>query len=107
MKKKTIIISILFLPLVLFIMDRYLWMSDRAKHDWRWESGILLGDPISFDYDFEINDSSIIFKKEKAKNKFQNVNRSKNRSFYFFGCYLGKLYIYDTTKNEMAVYTDE
>lgn len=107
MKKKTTLIYILALLCILFITDRYLWMPERAKHDWRWESGILLGDPISYEYDFKISGSSIIFKKEKAKNGFENINRSKNRSYYFFGCYLGKLYIYDTTKNEMAFYTDE
>jgi hypothetical protein len=105
--KKKIIIVFLVLLLSFFVIDRYLWMPERAKHQWRWERGIGLGDPISYENDFVIKGSSIIFKKKKMRDKFKNINRTQNHSYYFFGCYLGKLYIYDTTKNEMAFYTDE
>jgi len=83
MKKKTTLIYILVLLFILSITDRYLWMPKELSTIGDGKVVFYLGDPISYEYDFKISGSSIIFKKEKAKNEFENVNRSKNRSYYF------------------------
>ncbi|WP_129751330.1 hypothetical protein [Flavobacterium beibuense] len=89
--------------ILLIITDRYIWMPNRTKETWLYESGTYLGDPIANNQDFEITGSTVIFKQNPQKPADANLNR-KN-SFYFSGCYFGRLFLYDKTNEELVVYS--
>lgn len=103
--KKRIIIVIVTLVL-LFVADRYLWMTDRAKKTWVNQSGRNLGDPIAYNQDFDIKDSEIIFKNNKTEDEYPFVFRNRQSKFYLLGCYFGTLYIRDLNRKETIVYSD-
>ncbi len=108
MKKKDIILTAFLSVLILFIIvDRYLWMPERVKYCWNWDSGILLGDPICEEEDYEVNGSEIIIKKFVEVDGFKNTNRKVTKRYYLAGCYFGRLYIYDPVSKKMTAYTDD
>jgi hypothetical protein len=107
MKKKTTLIYILALLCILFITDRYLWMPERVKEVWTWESGIGLGDPIAYKQNFILNGSEITFVNFKDKEHWSKVYKNTQSKFYFAGCYFGTLYIYDTQKGKIAIYIND
>lgn len=94
--------------MILFILvDRNLWMEDRAKSLFLWESGTGLGDPISYDYDFKIHGSEITFEKEKDSLDWPKIAENRKHKFYFVGCYFGNLYMYDKTRKKMVLYIEK
>jgi hypothetical protein len=105
--KKKIIMFTFFSILILVVIDRYLWMPDRVKKDWRWESGELLGDPLIYEEDFEVHGTIIIMKKYIEIDGFKNTNRMESKEYYIVGCYFGTLYVYNGTKKRMTVYSNE
>ena len=93
--------------IVFIIMDRYLWMEERTKNLFLWESGPILGDPIKCNYDFKINGSQITFEKEEDSVSWPIIAENRKHKFYFAGCYFGELYIYDKTKGRMSIYSEK
>lgn len=104
MKKKAIYIIIV--SIIIFIVDRYKWMPERAQQLWQWEKGLSLGDPISYNQDFEISGFKILFKNNKSKEDYPVVYKNRKSDFYLLGCYFGKLYIYDIKRNKTIIYYD-
>lgn len=90
--------------LALFIGDRYLFMDDRTKGLWLWESGIPFGDPISNSQDFEIKNSKLFLKGYKHKEWRPKAEANRNKDLYLLGCYFERLYIYENETNEITLY---
>ena len=102
---KKVVIAILIL-ITIIIIDRYTWMSERAKTLWVNRSGLNLGDPIAYKQDFTLNGSEIIFNNNKSEEDYPFVYRNRQSKFYLAGCYFGSLYIYDAYRGEMIIYSD-
>lgn len=103
MMKRKLKFYILSAVVLITITDRYLWMPNRVQNEtWMYEKGTYLGDPIKYANDFEIKDSHIIFKQNTTKPLEVNQNRKDN--FYFTGCYFGRLFMYNTTSDEVVIY---
>jgi len=107
MKKRNIKIVIIAFFL-LFIIDRFTWMTERVKgKTWMQESGRNLGDPLAFKGDFILNGSEIIFSNNKSKEDYPYVYRNRQSKFYLLGCYFGSLYILDKTRKEIILYSEK
>ncbi len=105
-RKQKILFSVILFT-ILFVVDRYTWMPNRAKHLWLQESGINLGDPIAYNQDFIFNGSEIEFQGVKSTEEYPTVMENRKSKFYFAGCYFGNLYIYDLKRNEITTYFDK
>jgi hypothetical protein len=103
-KKILLLISVI---IIFIVVDRLLWMEERAKNLFLWESGPLLGDPISYNYDFKINGSEITFEKYKNAETWPEVAEKRSHKFYFVGCYSGTLYLYDKTNGKVSTYNEK
>jgi hypothetical protein len=79
-------------------------MEERAKSLFLWETGVALGDPISYNYDFKINGSEIMFTDFKNAEFWPKVAENRTHKFYFVGCYFGNLYLYDKNNGRMSTY---
>jgi len=99
-------ISILFLLIFsILIIDRFTWMPNRVNGLYLWESGPSLGDPISYNYDFNIDGTTIKFKEFINKEFWPEIDKNRNHKLYFAGCYLGNLYIYNVDSQKLIIYT--
>jgi hypothetical protein len=107
LKKRNQILYLIVALIVLIIIDRNLWMEDRAKSLFLWESGPGLGDPISYNQDFKIEGSQITFEREQDSVHWPKIAENRKHKFYFAGCYFGSLYMYDQTKGRMAIYEEK
>jgi hypothetical protein len=105
-KQKKILIGIIIF-IIFLIVDRYVWMPNRAKNLWIQESGRNLGDPIAYNQDFVIQGSEIIFQGLKSTNEYPSIMENRKSNFYFAGCYFGNLYIYDLKRKEITIYFDK
>lgn len=104
MKKKLIILACL---ISLFFIDRCFWMPERVKQIekiWLLEKGRNLGDPLTFNHDFILNGSQIVFYNNKSEKEYPFVYKNRQSKFYLIGCYFGRLYFYDTNRNEIIIY---
>lgn len=107
MKKRNIKIVIIVLFL-LFVIDRFTWMSERVKgKTWMKESGRNLGDPIAYKWDFTLNGSDLVFNDNKNKEDYPFVFKNRQSKFYLLGCYFGNLYILDKIRNEVIIYSEK
>ena len=102
-KQKKILFGIILFT-VFLIVDRFVWMPNRAKHLWLQKSGRNLGDPIAYNQDFVLQGSEIIFRGLKSTNEYPSVMENRKSKFYFAGCYFGNLYIYDLKRKEITTY---
>lgn len=102
---KKIILAVISL-LGIIVIDRFTLMPQRAKKVWVNESGRNLGDPIAYKQDFIFNGSEIIFNNNKSQEEYPFVYKNRQSKFYLAGCYFATLYIYDTNRGEMIVYSD-
>lgn len=107
MKKRKQILYIVVVLIIFIIIDRNLWMKDRAEKLFLWKSGTLLGDPINYNQDFEIDSSEITFKEYKNAEFWPKVAENRTHKFYFVGCYFGNLYLYDKSTGRMSTYEEK
>lgn len=104
-KKKYLIFFLIFVAL--FLIDRFNFMTDRLHHTWLHESGLYLGDPISFKQDMMLNKNEISFtKRELYKNKPLTESYRKD-NFFLLGCYFGNLYLLNKRTHEIAIYSNK
>ncbi|MDQ7960823.1 hypothetical protein [Flavobacterium lindanitolerans] len=107
MKKRNINITIIII-LLLFIIDRFVWMPERVKgKTWMLESGRNLGDPMAYKWDFMLNGSEIVFNDNKRKEDYPSVYRNRQSKFYLLGCYFGNFYILDKIRREVIIYSEK
>ena len=106
-KKKKQILYFIIAFLTFIVIDRYLWMEERANSLFLWETGNRLGDPISCDYDFKINGNEITFTEFKNAKYWPKVAENRTHKFFFLGCYFGSLYLYDKSSGEISIYQEK
>ncbi|MBA0884291.1 hypothetical protein [Flavobacterium undicola] len=92
MKKSFQIILIVFL---LFIGDRFLFMSNRLNGVWEYETGSYIGDPISKKQNMNVRNNFEI----------QIYKNDKLVSYYLLGCYFGELYLLEKETLKYTRYT--
>jgi hypothetical protein len=98
MRKRTKIISFIVLGLfLLIIIDRFYFMPSRLNDIWQWDSGCLMGDPISYKQDFELHGFEIVFNGQKKVSH-------RNKKFLLIGCYFGEMLLYDPADGRIAHY---
>jgi len=102
--RRKVIIVLAFISLL--VIDRFLWMPERIETLWLNERGRNLGDPISYNQDFKLNGSKIIFLNNKDSVNYPGVYQNRKGNFYLTGCYFGYLFIYDKSKDDMIIYSD-
>ncbi len=107
MKTRNPILYLIIAIVILIIIDRNLWMKNRAKSLFLWESGPILGDPIAYNQTFKIHGSKIVFEKEEDSINWPEIAENRKHKFYFAGCYFGNLYMYDQTKSRLSVYSEK
>jgi len=108
LKKRKQILYLIVVLIIFIIIDRNLWMKDRAENLFLWKSGTVLGDPINYNQDFEIiNSSEITFKEYKNAESWPKVAENRTHKFYFVGCYFGILYLYDKSTGRMSTYEEK
>ena len=88
------IIRILPFLLLLFVMDRLMFLPGRMDNTWVYEKGTLAGDPITFNNIEIINNFEVKIQKG-----------GKWNTFYLLGCYFGNLYLLDETTLEYTKYS--
>ncbi len=71
---------------------------------WLHESGPTLGEPIKYDWDFLLNNNELVFK-TTTYGDYEFINKNRQSKFYFIGCYFGNLYIVDSNKNKLIIYS--
>lgn len=88
------IINILPVLLLVFVIDRFLFLPGRMSGEWEYEKGAFMGDSIEFSENIDIVSN---FEVTLQKNK--NLD-----SFYLLGCYFGTIYLLDKDTLEYTVY---
>lgn len=87
------IIRIVPFLLFIFLMDRFMFLPSRMDALWQYESGVFVGDPISYD-NIEIIDNFEV----KIRKSYQFDN------FYLLGCYFGNLYLLEKNSLKYTKY---
>ena len=78
------IIRILPFFLFVFVLDRFMFLPGRMDATWEYEKGINMGDSVTFDDIYILNNFEIQIQKSGKLNEC-----------YLLGCYFGNLYLLD------------
>lgn len=89
------IIGILPFFLFVFLLDRFMFLPGRMDATWEYEEGTNIGNPITFENIYIINNFEIQVKKSGELN-----------SCYLLGCYFGNLYLLDTQTLKYTKYVE-
>lgn len=81
--------------LFVFVLDRLMFLPGRMDATWQYETGINLGDPITFENIDIINNFEIKIRKVGELNEC-----------YLLGCYFGNLYLLNSQTIEYSKYVE-
>lgn len=87
------IVSIVLFLLVVFVLDRFLFLPGRMNGTWDYVQGTSMGESITFENIDIVNNFEV-----------KISNSRKLDSFYLLGCYFGTLYLLDKDTMEYTVY---
>jgi hypothetical protein len=88
--------KLILIFLLIFILDRFLFLPDRINATWEFEKGNFIGDPITKIQNIKVLNN---FEIEISKNE-------KSASFYVIGCYFGGLYLLEKETLKYNMYSE-